>query len=335
MTAVDTENPLLQLKNVCKHFETGAGVAQVLDRVNLAIRRGETLGLVGESGCGKSTVARLVMNLYTPTSGHVFFDGQDIAKTDKTASKTRHARLQMVFQDPFSSLNPRASIGRILEEPLIIHKRGRNKEERQERVAWLLERVGLSPDAALRYPHEFSGGQRQRIGIARALALRPELIVCDEAVSALDVSIRAQILNLLLDLREAYGVAYLFISHDLSIVRHMSDRVAVMYMGKIMELARRDDLWQQPQHPYTRVLMSAIPSARPGQRTTPPIRLQGELPSPLNPPSGCRFQTRCPFAQSLCREEEPPFCEVDNEHWVACHFCYSKAKNTESLEMLR
>jgi oligopeptide/dipeptide ABC transporter ATP-binding protein len=227
----------------------------------------------------------------------------------------------MVFQDPFSSLNPRSRIGRTLEEPLIIHGRG-GRKERSARVAWLLERVGLPPEAGERYPHEFSGGQRQRIGIARALALRPDLIVCDEAVSALDVSIRAQILNLLLDLRREFQVAYLFISHDLSIVRHMSDRVAVMYLGKIVELAGRDDLWREPRHPYTRSLMSAVPSAHPGRKTER-VTLSGDLPSPLNPPAGCRFHSRCPFAEARCRMDEPGLENVadgSGEHWAACHF---------------
>ncbi|THF62114.1 ABC transporter ATP-binding protein [Pseudothauera rhizosphaerae] len=313
------EKPLLELRQVVKRFDTGAGTVHALEGVSLSIRRGETLGLVGESGCGKSTVARLVMDLYPPTSGTVHFDGKDIAKAGRDARKARHARLQMVFQDPFSSLNPRHRIGRTLEEPLIIHRRG-NRKERAERVAWLLERVGLKPDAAQRYPHEFSGGQRQRIGIARALALRPELIVCDEAVSALDVSIRAQVLNLLLDLRKDYRVAYLFISHDLSIVRHMSDRVAVMYLGRIVEIAPRDDLWREPRHPYTRALMSAIPRVHPEQRNGARITLQGDLPSPLNPPAGCRFQTRCPFAAPRCRAEEPILYPATGEHWVACHF---------------
>ncbi|MDR1934030.1 MAG: dipeptide ABC transporter ATP-binding protein [Candidatus Accumulibacter sp.] len=309
---------LLRLDKVVKRFKTGAGTVHALDGVSFFIRRGETLGLVGESGCGKSTAARLVMDLYQPTSGTVYFDGEDIAQADKAAKKARRARLQMVFQDPYSSLNPRNRVGRTLEEPLIIHARGARKE-RHERVAWLLERVGLKADAAERYPHEFSGGQRQRIGIARALALRPDLIVCDEAVSALDVSIRAQILNLLLDLRQDYQVAYLFISHDLAIVRHMSDRVAVMYLGKIVELASRDDLWRQPRHPYTRALMAAIPCVHPGRKRKEPLPLQGDPPSPLNPPPGCRFQSRCPFTEARCREEEPPLQARADEHWVACH----------------
>ncbi|MDR2678235.1 MAG: dipeptide ABC transporter ATP-binding protein [Zoogloeaceae bacterium] len=310
--------PLLELVDVVKRFETGAGMVHALEGVSFSLARGETLGLVGESGCGKSTLARLVMNLYLPTSGTVVFDGQDIQKADKKARKARHARMQMVFQDPYASLNPRHRIGRTLEEPLIIHRRG-DRRERQERVAWLLERVGLKPDAAHRYPHEFSGGQRQRVGIARALALRPDLIVCDEAVSALDVSIRAQILNLLLDLQREYQVAYLFISHDLSIVRHMSDRVAVMYLGKIVELAARDDLWRVPQHPYTRSLMSAIPSVCPGKRKAKRILLPGDPPSPLAPPPGCRFHTRCPFAKARCRTEEPVLEARAEGHWVACH----------------
>jgi oligopeptide/dipeptide ABC transporter ATP-binding protein len=312
------EAALLELADVVKRFKTGAGTVHALEGVSFSIRHGETMGLVGESGCGKSTVARLVMDLYLPTSGTVYFDGHDIGNADEKTKKARRARMQMVFQDPYASLNPRQRIGRSLEEPFIVHRRG-DKKERQERVAWLLERVSLKPEAARRYPHEFSGGQRQRIGIARALALRPDLIVCDEAVSALDVSIRAQILNLLLDLQKEYRVSYLFISHDLSIVRHMSDRVAVMYLGKIVELAPRDALWRQPRHPYTRALMSAIPRAHPGRKNGERIFLTGDLPSPLNPPPGCRFQTRCPFAQTRCRNEEPLLKTVKDEHWVACH----------------
>jgi oligopeptide/dipeptide ABC transporter ATP-binding protein len=312
------EPALLELANVVKRFETGAGTVHALEGVSLSLRRGETLGLVGESGCGKSTLARLVMDLYPPTSGAVYFDGMDIQAADREAKKARHARMQMVFQDPYASLNPRQRIGRSLEEPFIIHRRG-DKKERQAQVAWLLERVGLKPEAAKRYPHEFSGGQRQRIGIARALALRPDLIVCDEAVSALDVSIRAQILNLLLDLQKEYRVAYLFISHDLSIVHHMSDRVAVMYLGKIVELAPRDTLWRQHRHPYTRALMSAILRAHPGQKNGERILLTGDPPSPLPPPPGCRFQTRCPFAEPRCRSEEPLLKTMKDEHWVACH----------------
>jgi peptide/nickel transport system ATP-binding protein len=321
----DAQTPLLELVDVVKRFETGAGTVHAVNGISFLIRRGETLGLVGESGCGKSTAARLAMGLYPPTSGVVRFEGVDLHAAashwnpERTTKKARYARMQMVFQDPFSSLNPRVSIGRTLEEPLIVHRRG-DRQERKARVAWLLERVGLKPDAACRYPHEFSGGQRQRIGIARALALQPDLIVCDEAVSALDVSIRAQILNLLLDLQREYRVAYLFISHDLSIVRHMSDRVAVMYLGQIVELAPRDDLWRQPRHPYTQALMSAIPRVRHAQEDDGKrIRLQGDLPSPLAPPAGCRFQSRCPFAEARCRQEEPPLERIEGEHWAACH----------------
>ncbi|GHT81398.1 ABC transporter ATP-binding protein [Betaproteobacteria bacterium] len=313
--------PLLELKRLSKIFTTDAGQVHALSSVDLVLQRGETLGLVGESGCGKSTLARLIMALYPPSAGEILFDGKNIAQSDKAERLARHARLQMVFQDPFSSLNPRQSIGRTLEEPLIVHRRG-DKVARKARVSWLLERVGLHLESAWRYPHEFSGGQRQRIGIARALALRPDLIVCDEAVSALDVSIRAQILNLLLDLRAAYGVAYLFISHDLAVVRHMSDRIAVMYLGKVVEQAPSENIWRAPLHPYTQALMSAIPSPHRksilGNKKR--IILQGDLPSPLNPPSGCRFQTRCPYAEARCRAEEPLLQAADKGHTVACHF---------------
>jgi len=312
--------PLLELRNVVKRFGQGAGVVQALDRVSLQVARGETLGLVGESGCGKSTVAKVAMRLLEVDEGQVVLDGADLTRARQAELKPYRARLQMVFQDPHSSLNPRASVGRLLEEPLIVHRRG-NARERREQVQAMMARVGLRPEMAERYPHEFSGGQRQRIGIARALMLRPDLVICDEAVSALDVSIRAQVINLLLDLREEFQVSYLFISHDLSIVRHVADRVAVMYLGQVVELAPRDSLWREPLHPYTRALIAAIPSTQP-RGEQPPARalLSGDLPSPLAPPAGCRFHTRCPQAQPRCSREAPEFSELAPSHWVACHF---------------
>ncbi|GAB7544133.1 ABC transporter ATP-binding protein [Cupriavidus sp. CuC1] len=311
--------PLLELNGVVKHFGTAAGTVRALDGVSLSVKAGETLGLVGESGCGKSTVARVAMRLLGSDAGRIVFDGQDVTHAEGAALHGLRARLQMVFQDPYASLNPRVTVGRALEEPLIVHRRA-GKAERREQVAWALSRVGLRADMASRFPHEFSGGQRQRIGIARALMLRPELIVCDEAVSALDVSVRAQVLNLLLDVQREFGVSYLFISHDLSVVRHVSDRVAVMYLGQVVEMAGRDALWRAPLHPYTRALISAIPRARPSEARRQRVLLKGDLPGPLDPPSGCRFHTRCPQAAARCAQEVPVLREGAPMHFVACHF---------------
>ncbi|WP_042882149.1 ABC transporter ATP-binding protein [Cupriavidus necator] len=311
--------PLLALQAVSRHYRTQAGTVRALDGVSLSVQRGETLGLVGESGCGKSTVARIAMRLTVPDGGRVVLDGEDITDRRGPALHPVRARLQMVFQDPAASLNPRVAIGRALEEPLIVHRRG-NAAERRERVAWAMARVGLRPEFAARLPHELSGGQRQRVAIARALMLQPDLIVCDEAVSALDVSIRAQVLNLLLELRQAFGMAYLFISHDLSVVRHMSDRIAVMYLGQVVETGERDAVWNAPAHPYTRALIAAAPSADPAARSRPRALLEGDLPSPLDPPTGCRFHTRCPYAAPRCHEAAPELREGSPGHWVACHF---------------
>jgi peptide/nickel transport system ATP-binding protein len=320
LAAVGTA-PLLQLSGAVKRFATPGGTVHALDEVSLWVQRGETLGLVGESGCGKSTVAKAVMRLIALDAGSISFDGADLGAARGAALAQQRARLQMVFQDPFASLNPRVTVGRILEEPLIVHRRG-TPAERREQVLAMLQRVGLRPEMARRYPHEFSGGQRQRIGIARALMLRPELIILDEAVSALDVSIRAQIVNLLLDLREELGVSYLFISHDLSLVRHVADRIAVMYLGRVVEQGPRDALWAAPRHPYTRALMAAVPSITPKPAGAPTSRalLQGELPSAIDPPSGCRFHPRCAMATELCRAEAPVLREAAREHVVACHF---------------
>ena len=310
--------PLLSIRDVSRHYPTQAGVVRALDRVSLDIAPGETLGLVGESGCGKSTVARVVMRLTDADEGEVRLDGEDIAKAHGRALQAVRPRVQMVFQDPAASLNPRATIGQTLESPLIVHRRG-NAADHRARVADILRSVGLHPDMASRHPHELSGGQRQRVAIARALMLNPALIVCDEAVSALDVSVRAQVLNLLLDLRETLGIAYLFISHDLAVVRHMSDRIAVMYLGQVVELGPRDAVWHRTLHPYTRALMAAAPSSHPANRRLPRIGVEGELPSPLDPPSGCRFHTRCAQATDLCRSSEPALRLHGTDHWVRCH----------------
>lgn len=310
--------PLLALENVSRHYRTEAGIVRALDGVSLNVERGQTLGLVGESGCGKSTVARVAMRLTDVDQGEVRLDGADIATARGRALDAIRPRMQMVFQDPAASLNPRATIGKTLEAPLIVHRRG-NATARKARVSDMLRKVGLHPDMARRFPHELSGGQRQRVAIARALALDPELIVCDEAVSALDVSVRAQVLNLLLDLRESLGIAYLFISHDLAVVRHMSDRIAVMYLGQVVEHGPRDGVWLGALHPYTRALIAAAPSARAQSGNRPRVVIEGELPSPLDPPTGCRFHTRCPQATDRCREIAPVLRQQGNDHWVSCH----------------
>jgi oligopeptide transport system ATP-binding protein len=309
---------LVQVRNLVKYFpvENSADYVRAVDDVTFSIFRGETLGLVGESGCGKSTVGRCLLRLIEPTSGEVLINGDDILKLSKRSLRPLRREMQIIFQDPYASLNPRQSILATVSEPLKIHGIG-NKTDRQARVAELLVKVGLDAAYMHRYPHEFSGGQRQRIGIARALALNPKLIICDEPVSALDVSVQAQVVNLLQDLQAEFGLTYLFISHGLAVVEHISHRVAVMYLGKIVELAASVDLYDKPLHPYTRALLSAIPVPDPGRKRER-IVLQGDVPTPINPPSGCRFRTRCPQAIAVCAEIVPELREIHKGHFAAC-----------------
>ena len=321
--------PLVELEDLKVWFPIKSGVVldrhvgdvRAVDGVSLTIARGETLGLVGESGCGKSTVGRTILRLYKPTSGKIAFDGQDITKLSEGELRPLRRRMQMVFQDPFASLNPRHSVGRIVGEPLRVHGIGSGRSV-GARVRELLEIVGLPQDAATRYPHEFSGGQRQRIGLARAIAVNPDFVVADEPVSALDVSIQAQIINLLEELQAEFELTYLFIAHDLAVVRHISDRIAVMYLGSIVEVSPADDLYANPLHPYTISLLSAVPIPDPEvERRRETILLAGDLPSPANPPKACRFHTRCPYVQpTLCRDEVPPLRMLGSGHLVACHW---------------
>jgi oligopeptide transport system ATP-binding protein len=326
MTQADNSQPLLRVEDLKVHFPVFAGAVlrkqvgavKAVDGVSFTLRRGETLGLVGESGCGKSTTGLAVLRMLDITSGKVFFEGDDITAQDKRTGRFRR-RMQMVYQDPYGSLNPRMTVADIVSEPLDVYKIG-TAAERRERVAELLKTVGLLPDMADRYPHEFSGGQRQRIAIARALALEPSLIICDEPVSALDVSIQAQVVNVLVELQQRLGLSYLFIAHDLAVVRHISHRIAVMYLGRIVEIASRDDLYQRPMHPYTRALMSAVPVADPEiEMTRPRVVVTGEVPSALRPPSGCRFHPRCPEAMDICKTQDPQLKHMAGDRAVACH----------------
>ena len=318
------EDTLLEVTNLKKHFTIKGGVfsktighVYAVDGVSFTLKRGETLGLVGESGCGKSTTGRTVLRLIEPTDGEVLFENQRVTDLDKGEMRSLRREMQIIFQDPYASLNPRMTVGSIIGEPLEIHKIARGAEK-EEQVASLLQKVGLRAEDMRKYPHEFSGGQRQRIGIARALGLNPKLIVCDEPVSALDVSIQAQVINLLGDLQEEFGLSYLFIAHNLNVVEHISDRVAVMYLGKIVELASDVDLYANPQHPYTEALLSAVPIPDPTIKKKR-IILEGDVPSPINPPSGCHFHTRCPYKEKICEEVEPEFKNIGGDHWVACH----------------
>lgn len=320
---------ILDVKNLCKEFPVDNGVlssrfsgkVSAVQDVSFAIRRGETLGLVGESGCGKSTTARCIMRLQECTSGEVLFNGKDVSKLKGKELKNYRREVQYVFQDPYASLNPRMTISELISEPLAIHGLMKNRAEREAYVRSLLELVGLNPEHANRYPHEFSGGQRQRIGIARAFAMKPELIICDEPVSALDVSIQAQVLNLLKELQDQTGTTYLFIAHDLSVVQYISDRVAVMYLGNLVEISGWRGLYNTPYHPYTQSLLSAVPVPDPDvQRERERIVLPGDPPSPINPPTGCRFHTRCPIAREICAKERPLLKQVAEDHYCACHF---------------
>ena len=329
MSTVDanSKETLLRVDDLVMHFPIYRGVIQrqvgavrAVDGVSFDVKRGETLGLVGESGCGKSTTGRTILQLYRPTAGTVHFENVDLVHLKGEELRKMRRKMQMIFQDPYASLNPRMTVADIVGEPLMVHDAATGKEI-QERVRHLLEVVNLNPSFATRYPHEFSGGQRQRIGVARALALQPSFIVCDEPISALDVSIQAQVINLLEELQDQFHLTYLFIAHDLSMVRHISDRVAVMYLGVIVELAPRDELYAKPLHPYTQALLSAVPIPDPiADARRERIILKGDVPSPANPPSGCRFRTRCPIAQEVCAESRPEFREIRPGHFVACFF---------------
>lgn len=323
----ENKKVLVEVRHLKKYFPVYQGLivrrhvndVKAVDDISFDIYKGETLGLVGETGCGKTTAGRTILHLYKPTSGEIIFDGIDMTSLGENEIRQMRQRMQMIFQDPYASLNPRMTVGSIISAPLDVHT-SMNKKEKHDRVQELLEIVGLNPDFVNRYPHEFSGGQRQRIGIARALAVSPDLIICDEPISSLDVSIQAQVVNLLEELQDRLGLTYLFIAHDLSMVRHISNRMVVMYLGKIMELADRNDIYLRPLHPYTRALMSAVPIPDPDKASRRErIILKGDIPSPMNPPKGCNFNTRCPIATEICFTTDPEYREYEPDHFVACH----------------
>ena len=320
--AAQSATPLLKVEGLKQYFKVNKNfTVKAVDDVSFEIYPGETYGLVGESGSGKSTIGRSIIRLYDPTAGRITFDGQDISgRLTHAQNNTLRTQMQMIFQDPMASLNPRKKVEDIIGEGLDIHHMYKTQDERREKVEKILEKVGLAPEHAERYPHQFSGGQRQRIGIARALAVNPEFIVCDEPISALDVSIQAQVVNMLEDLQREFGLTYLFIAHDLSMVRHISNRIGVMYLGKLVEVGDSEEIYQNHLHPYTEALLSSVPLPDPElAHRSEPIMLQGDIPSPIDPPSGCRFRTRCPYATQLCAEQEPPLTEVGSNHAVACH----------------
>lgn len=325
---------ILEIKNLKKHFDLGKNqLLKAVDGVSFHVNRGETFGLVGESGCGKSTIGRTISRLYSKTAGAVLFKGEEVHELSEEGLFNFRKKVQMIFQDPYSSLNPRSTVREIISEPMEVHELYSNKKEQNERVYELLEEVGLNRDHANRYPHEFSGGQRQRIGIARALALEPDFIIADEPISALDVSVQAQVVNLLTRLQEEKGLTYLFIAHDLSMVKQISDRIGVMYLGNLVELTDSDRLYENPLHPYTQALLSAIPIPDPDvEESRERIILKGELPSPINPPSGCVFRTRCPFAMDICKQEKPKWREIEDNHFVACHLYNEQLEKDDARE---
>ncbi|GGN64935.1 ABC transporter ATP-binding protein [Oceanobacillus indicireducens] len=326
------EEKILEIKNLKKHFSLGKNrILKAVDDVTFHINKGETFGLVGESGCGKSTIGRTIMGLYQKTAGDVFFGNSNVHELTEKELFILRRQMQMIFQDPYASLNPRSTVREIISEPMEVHQLYKRKREQNEKVYQLLEEVGLNREHANRYPHEFSGGQRQRIGIARALALNPDFIIADEPISALDVSVQAQVVNLLKQLQEEKNLTFLFIAHDLSMVKQISDRIGVMYLGRLVELTSSETLYEQPLHPYTQALLSAIPIPDPDvEASRERIILRGELPSPINPPSGCVFRTRCPFAMEICGKKKPQWKEVDDNHFVACHLFHDEVKNNKT-----